>query len=64
MKIIERRKNQAIVIDNHIRVTILEVHDDEITVSIESQSDPEMNRIETLFMSAGAGELALAGSVA
>lgn len=48
MRQIERHRNQAVVINGHIRVTVLEVHDDEVTLSIESDRQPEMNRIETL----------------
>lgn len=63
MQIIERRRNQAIVIDGHIRVTVLEVHDDEITVSVESDTDPQINCIETIHVVSEAAELELAGAL-
>lgn len=63
MRQIERDRNQSIVINGHIRVTVLEVHEDEVTLSIESDRQPEMNRIETLRIAGSeAQELALVGS--
>lgn len=54
MKHIECEKNQVIRIDDNIRITVLEVHDNEITVSIQSPGD---SRIETLrVVSEGAHE--------
>ena len=59
MKLIECEKNQVIHIDRDIRVTVLEVHDDEITVSIQS---PDENRIETLRVAHAEARLELAGA--
>lgn len=62
MQLIERQKNQAIVIDGHVRVTVLEVHEDEVIVSIESTEDPTQNRIETLRLATESSELELVGA--
>ncbi|MFK7818046.1 MAG: carbon storage regulator [Planctomycetaceae bacterium] len=48
MQLIDCEKGQVINIDDSLRVTVLEIHDGEITVSIESPEDPTLNRIETL----------------
>lgn len=64
LKLIERQKNETIVIGSHLRVTVLEVHDDEVIVSIESDEDPTFNRIETLRVAKADAELELAGAFA
>lgn len=64
MELIERQKNQAIVIDGHVRVTVIEVHEDEVIVSIESGADPSLNRIETMRLVRSESELELAGAPA
>ncbi len=56
MHFIDRSKNESIIIAGQLRVTILEVHDDEVTVSIESNDDPAENRIETLRVATIASE--------
>jgi sRNA-binding carbon storage regulator CsrA len=48
MQLIDCEKGQVISIDGSLRVTVLEIHDGEITVSIESPEDPTQNRVETL----------------
>ncbi len=64
MRQIERYRNQAVIVNGHIRVTVLEVHDDEVILSIESDRQPEMNRIETLRVAGSeVQELALVGAV-
>lgn len=62
MRFVERQKNQAILINEHIRVTILEVRDGEVTVAIESDQDPTLNRIETMLLAGAEAELTLAGA--
>ncbi len=62
MHFVERHRDQAIIINGHIRVTVLEVHDDEVTVAIESDGDPGMNRIETLRRVNSGAQLELVGA--
>ncbi len=62
MRFVERQKNQTILINEHIRVTVLEVRDGEVTVSIESDLDPTLNRIETMMLAHEEAGLALVGA--
>lgn len=64
MRFVERQRNQAILINEHIRVTVIEVRDDEVTVAIESDQDPTINRIETMLLAKGEAELQLVGALA
>ncbi len=59
---IERQRDEVVMINGHIRVTVIEVHDDEVTVAIESDREPGASRIETLRVSpAGQVQLELVG---
>lgn len=60
---VECQKGDVLVVDRHTRVTVLEVHDDEAIVAVESDIDPSSNQIVTLRPeSAIAREPALVGT--
>lgn len=50
MRVISRRENESVVIDQHIVVTVLEIHVDCVRIAIESPFDEPSYREEVIHL--------------